>query len=151
MAAIPGWHGPVHIGFHRPTHQVLFEKSIGLSAAIIPTTFYPTKFSPRLRDAKTLNSFGNGGKSYLLRVPRGKQRGQDARDAFSSRLLLPEIGEIFELHVADVRQRLKGHFAEHDEIPMFPSREQRFSWAPGFEWHCTGPEIGFCQHSRQQV
>jgi hypothetical protein len=57
MAAIPGWHGPVHIGFHRPTHQVLFEKSIGLSAAIIPTTFYPTKFSPRLRDAKTLNSF----------------------------------------------------------------------------------------------
>ena len=42
---------------HRPTHQVLSEKSIGLSVAIIPATFSPTEFSPRLRDAETLNSF----------------------------------------------------------------------------------------------
>jgi DNA invertase Pin-like site-specific DNA recombinase len=44
----------------RALGQVLSEKSIGLSAAIIPATFSPTEFSPRLRDTKTLNSFTKG-------------------------------------------------------------------------------------------
>jgi hypothetical protein len=54
-----GYQRPPALVCQRPRTQdkARSEKSIGLSAAINPVTFSPTKFSPRLRDAKTLNSF----------------------------------------------------------------------------------------------
>jgi hypothetical protein len=60
MATVTGWHEPVRIGVSPADTQGRSEKSIGLSAAINPATFSPTEFSPRLRDAKTLNSFAKG-------------------------------------------------------------------------------------------
>ena len=70
--------------FHCPTHQVLSEKSIGLSAAIIPATFSPTEFSPRLRDTKTLNSFADVARSLAgdNRARRIQQRGRGLHSEF---------------------------------------------------------------------
>ena len=89
-----------------------------------------------------INQLANGGKSYLLRVPRVKQRGQDLRDAFRSRPILPDIGELLELHSFNIRSHMAHYITELDQAPLFPANRQAQIWAPGFEWHCTGHELG---------
>jgi len=84
----------------------------------------------------------NGDRSYLIEVPRVKQRDQNLRDTFKSRPLVSDIGELLTLHLSDVRTRMVEYFIECDQAPMFPANRQAQSWAPGFEWHCTGHEIG---------
>jgi integrase len=89
-----------------------------------------------------VNQLANGGNSYLLRVPRGKQRNQNARDTFQNRPILPDIGELLELQISDLRSRMAKHFTDFSQAPLFPTNERARTSAPGFEWHFTASEVG---------
>jgi hypothetical protein len=67
-----------------------------------------------------INKLADGGKSYGLRVPRVKQRGQALRDTFHYWSILPEIGELLELHTSDVCSRMKKYFIDLTQAPIFP-------------------------------
>ncbi|GGF25479.1 hypothetical protein GCM10011611_34440 [Aliidongia dinghuensis] len=80
--------------------------------------------------------------TYVLRVPRAKQRGKLARDEFFDRALLPEIGKLISHHIAEVEKRLKGFVPDVSSAPLFPAVRDIENWLDGFEWHTTADNIG---------
>jgi hypothetical protein len=88
------------------------------------------------------NKLADDSRSYLLRIPRAKQRGQRARETFQNRSILPEVGELLELHISEIRRQMEKLIPEATQAPIFLGKRLVKSWSPGFEWHCTGKEIG---------
>jgi integrase len=85
----------------------------------------------------------NGLRTYALRVPRAKQRGQLSREEFRDRALIPEIGAMVSAHGNEIRVRMNGQIPDINKTPLFPAKKQAESWLPGFEWHSTSQLIGF--------
>lgn len=83
----------------------------------------------------------DGTASYVLSVPRAKQRGGHARLQFKKRLLAPAIGERLQSHCMKLRERLADVFADTDDIPMFPAYSTRKEAPPGFHRHRTANSL----------
>lgn len=87
-------------------------------------------------------TLADGSASYVLRLPRAKQRGRSARDELKDRRIVPEIGRLLARHADEVRTRLSGLMRDAELAPMFPARVAAESWPTGFEWHAAGNTIG---------
>ena len=85
----------------------------------------------------------DGSSSYLLNVPRAKQRVNRIRDQFKQRVLIEEIGVVLETwieHVKDEYLKLSKHYkkqsVDYNDLPLFPL------WGNpnpvGFDHHSTG-------------
>ena len=62
------------------------------------------------------------GKTYLLRVPRAKQRGGGYRTHFSDRPLVQEIGMVIEAQAQLVREQARNcGLVDPDQAPLFPA------------------------------
>lgn len=85
----------------------------------------------------------NTAASYLIRVPRAKQRGTDIRDEFKTRPLISEIGEVLETWIEQVKFEYTQSVSDGlllRNLPIFPSWN---SLSPiGFEHHSTGQQLG---------
>lgn len=84
----------------------------------------------------------DGSCSYLLNVPRAKQRNQLARTKFKTRHLSYDIGQIVKLWIEEVKNYYEDNIndgIDHKELPIFPCWES--TDLIGFEYHCTGQQI----------
>ena len=81
--------------------------------------------------------------SYLLRMPRAKQRLQLERSQFTNRLLNPELGEYVWAHAQEIRKKYSRLIGNVEECPLFPDPlHERHNYLPGFELHQTSQELG---------
>lgn len=81
--------------------------------------------------------------SYLLRMPRAKQRLQLARSQFTNKLLNPELGGYVWAHAEEVRKKYSIFISDVEECPLFPDPlHARHNYLPGFELHQTSQELG---------
>jgi hypothetical protein len=90
-----------------------------------------------------IDSAKDGTKSYVLNVPRAKQRLETARSQFKARALIPEIGETVEALIVEVEREYSTHSQgtlERGELPLFPSWNAPSR--PGFEHHSTSSDLG---------
>ncbi|MBI2241308.1 MAG: site-specific integrase [Magnetospirillum gryphiswaldense] len=83
---------------------------------------------------------GGDARTYMLRVPRIKQRGLLARSEFKKRPLRPDIGRILETHVEWVKGRAPWSTLP-DDPPLFPSPRPPEITVPGFSWHRVEAQI----------
>jgi integrase len=61
-----------------------------------------------------------GSTSYLLKVPRAKQRASETRFHMKDRLVVPEIGQLLVEHANELKKQLACSTHGSNEIPMFP-------------------------------
>lgn len=80
--------------------------------------------------------------SYVLRVPRAKQREQNARTEFRHRIIIPQIGEPLVKYAQNVKSSFCGLLNDPDQAPLFPSDVLDEEAPKGFEFHSTADEIG---------
>ena len=81
--------------------------------------------------------------TWILKMPRAKQRLQAARTQFKPRPLVPELAELLQSHIEDVQAAYaSAHDTETDlsELPIFPN--WKHSGAPSLQYHSTGTELG---------
>lgn len=92
-------------------------------------------------DLKVIVS-SDGSPSYLLRVPRAKQRDQPSRHEFRDRLLIPRVGELLHRHCMRLRDLLGDQFPDAGDVPMFPAIKTQKTAPPEFRLHRTSDSIG---------
>lgn len=73
--------------------------------------------------------------SFALTVPRGKQRHSPTRSAFTERPLTTDVGRLLQRYAKSVEVTIGRHLQDPNDAPLFPSRNQRSSPPPGFEFH----------------
>lgn len=92
----------------------------------------------KLSDFRVVEA-SDGSTSYILSVPRAKQRGGLHRAEFKDRRIICEIGQLIEIHKASVIGKIP--FKQDNVIlPMFVSRLST-DQPDGFAFHCTGVEL----------
>lgn len=81
-----------------------------------------------------------GACTYLLQIPRAKQRGRSPRSEFKVRKLVPDIGILLENFAQSLREKWGHVVADAGELPLFfnPSSGIRIH---GFEHHCTSVDL----------
>jgi integrase len=89
-----------------------------------------------------ISTGADGGKVYILRVPRAKQRETTERGQFTNRALIPGIGELLASYLDQLRTRLRGMVPDVEQAPMFPAKHPS-NWPLGFEWHSTSYAISW--------
>lgn len=82
-----------------------------------------------------------GHRSYMLRVPRAKQRGRRIRDSFKVRPLHKDIGAAVHRHVSIMRSAFDGILPDPGNAPMFATESDDLIFADGFEFHATSRVI----------
>lgn len=82
-----------------------------------------------------------GVKQFALQVPRAKQR-SNPRMAMRLRPLPPQVGEVIECHVNDVRARLRHGVEDPSTLPMFPAPPGGGAAEPGFKGHWSSNQLG---------
>lgn len=94
----------------------------------------------KVRDLTLIES-SDGTKSYLLRIPRAKQRNQSSRHDFRERLLVPRVGERLHRYCMQLQGRFCNQFLEVGDVPMFPATKP-FKDAPSnFRLHRTSDSL----------
>jgi len=94
----------------------------------------------RLADLSVVTT-SEGSRSYLLQVPRAKQRTGSSRSYFTPRALLAQFGVIAHEYVNDVKKKFSGRTLDANHAPFFPGEYN--STAPkGFEYHLTSRQLG---------
>lgn len=80
----------------------------------------PTQYSYlKVCDVKT-EARKDGSTTYILSVPRAKQRGEPPRSSFKERALIPQIGTILMEYAASVAARFAGDLEDPTQAPLFP-------------------------------
>ena len=64
----------------------------------------------------------DGTETYVLQVPRAKQRNASLRDEFKARPLVSQIGKPLYAYAQKVRARFVGRLTNTDEAPLFPEQ-----------------------------
>ncbi|NVM41244.1 site-specific integrase [Ochrobactrum intermedium] len=77
-----------------------------------------------MKENDLLISENSGGKSYALRVPRAKQRGQLARSSFNTRYCNKQIGALLEKIIERNAVRRAELKLDPGEAPLFISRDE---------------------------
>jgi len=86
----------------------------------------------------------NGATSFVLRVPRCKQRGENWRSSFTDRMLVSHIGELFLQYMSDVIERFGKRVADPTDLPLFPTANYEAEFPSGYQLHQTAEEISEC-------
>lgn len=73
--------------------------------------------------------------SYVLQVPRVKQRGQTRRGEFRERALVEQVGQILAAWCRQVEIDYGGKVSDYRDLPMFPCNRTAVIADPGFELH----------------
>ncbi|MDO9383322.1 MAG: site-specific integrase [Hyphomicrobiaceae bacterium] len=94
----------------------------------------------KVGDLKLIKA-SDGTTSYMLRIPRAKQRDVPSRHTFKDRLLAPQIGAPLHRHCARLRSEFALDFADEDDIPIFPSRALRKKTPHEFRLHRTSGSL----------
>ncbi len=92
----------------------------------------------KIKDLTALKA-RDGSTSYLLNVPRAKQRGQNIRDELKSRALDHDIGHLLEAHIENIKEYHQKNLTDKidaKELPIFPNWSS--SNPVGFSHHCNG-------------
>ena len=83
---------------------------------------------------------------YIIRVPRVKQEGAEARrEQFKDRLIAPSIGKLLIAYANSVRAHFEdnsGYTDDASQAPLFPQRGITKGSRPGFLYHTTPDEVG---------
>lgn len=79
--------------------------------------------------------------SYLIRIPRAKQRGELTRASFKVRALTPAIGSILIKYAKDTELFFTGKIKNPKEAPLFPEQKNRLGHSKGFEYHLTSGSV----------
>lgn len=66
----------------------------------------------------------DGTETFVLQVPRVKQRNASPRDAFKARPLVSQIGRPLYAYAQQVRTRFTGRLDDTSQAPLFPVQEQ---------------------------
>lgn len=82
------------------------------------------------------------GQTYIVRIPRVKQRGALPRSSFKERALIPQIGAMLQSYAGMVKVQFKGKLADPSQAPLFPEKIFRSEYSEGMEFHQTGPNLG---------
>jgi integrase len=90
----------------------------------------------------------NGAKSYLLKIPRAKQRNTARRFQMKDRLITPSIGQLLLEHANEVRKKHAGSALDSVEIPMFTTVSNPNSTPLEHKFRCTSGSIsGFFERA----
>lgn len=95
----------------------------------------------KIKDFTAIKS-NDGTTSYLLNIPRAKQRGKVYRTEFKSRAIDRSIGKLLEAHIPGVKeyyQKKIGDCPDKKELPMFP--DWHSPNPPGFDHHSDGAKL----------
>ena len=93
----------------------------------------------KVRDIKKVNT-SSGAPSYLLHVPRAKQRGKPPRSEFKVRKLVTDVGILVETYAQSVRTKWSHLVADPEDLPLFikPGGGVEFH---GLEHHCSSDDL----------
>lgn len=92
----------------------------------------------KIKDLTVLKA-KDGSSSYLLKVPRAKQRGQNIREELKSRALDHDLGGLLEIHIENIKEYHRKNLTDKinaEELPIFPNWLS--SNPVGFSHHCNG-------------
>jgi len=81
-------------------------------------------------------------KTYVLRMPRAKQRESLPRTIFKERALNPQIGPLLMAYAETVKEQLRHRLVDSTQAPLFPDREANQEYPEGLELHQTGTGLG---------
>lgn len=86
----------------------------------------------------------DGSATYVLRVPRAKQRGQGARSSFTDRALIPQIGKLLLEYAQMLSARFAKELVDPTQAPLFPVEREssRLPAPPGLQFHHTAQSLG---------
>lgn len=79
---------------------------------------------------------GQSIQTYVLRMPRAKQRNTGPREEFSERVLSPELGRIVLRYVECVKRDFERLSPDVMDAPLFPGGRSDDS-VLGYEYHCS--------------
>lgn len=83
----------------------------------------------------------DGAATYMMRIPRAKQRGQLSRTDFKDRILIPKIGRLLADYAAAVKQDFVGKLSDSSQAPLFPAKTTRVHKSEGFQYHRTADAL----------
>lgn len=83
----------------------------------------------------------DGTKTYILRIPRAKQRGGTPRSATKERALNPQIGALLLSYAETVKSRFKHQLNDPTQAPLFPEEKSDLEYPEGLEFHRTSQRI----------
>ncbi|WP_431189549.1 site-specific integrase [Burkholderia pseudomallei] len=84
----------------------------------------------------------DGSTTYILSVPRAKQRGEPPRSSFKERALIPQIGTILMAYAASLAARFAGDLEDPTQAPLFPEIAGRAEHPDGLSYHRTAGGLG---------
>lgn len=77
-------------------------------------------------------------KTFILNMPRAKQKDATPRSSFKKRPLITEVGELLVAYAETVKLRFKDVMSDAEQAPMFPENETERTYPDGLEFHQTG-------------
>lgn len=83
----------------------------------------------------------NGDVTYILNVPRAKQRDKFTRDSFKANKIIPSIGVLFEEHISKLIPIAENLGVLGNDMPLFPRARPRLKAPEGYAWHHTGNSL----------
>ena len=89
----------------------------------------------------TATKSAEGDVSYMLSVPRAKQRDADCRSEFKNRPLIAQLGHKLLQYAESVKQSYQDLLDDTSQAPLFP-RSSPGEASPGYEFHRTSKGIG---------
>lgn len=82
-----------------------------------------------------------GDRTYVLQIPRAKQRTKSPRSQRKARTLISQIGEMLDSYRQAVARSFEGRLPDISQAPMFPSLRQTEISSEDFEFHHTGQTL----------
>ena len=83
----------------------------------------------------------NGDITYLLNIPRIKQRDKRDHEAFKSIKIISTVGLLIEQHIQALESISRELRLPHADMPLFPRRTDRKGAPRGYRWHYTARSI----------
>jgi len=93
----------------------------------------------KVRDIKKVNTSG-GAPSYLLQVPRAKQRGKPPRSEFKVRKLVADVGALVDNYAQSVRTKWSHLLTNPEDLPLFIKLGGGVEF-DGLEHHCNSDDL----------
>ncbi|MDX0442749.1 site-specific integrase [Sinorhizobium medicae] len=93
-----------------------------------------------LKEKDLIVSEGDDGRTYALRIPRAKQRGERARDSFKTRHCGKQVGTLLARVIKDNQHRRRKLGLTKNDCPMFI--KDSAGTEPGLLFHMTTQDIG---------
>ncbi|MEJ8676212.1 site-specific integrase [Chromobacterium amazonense] len=81
-------------------------------------------------------------KTYILRMPRAKQRDTLPRSTFKERVLNPQIGTLLLGYAETVKARFKHRVKDPTQAPLFPEENSGLEYPEGLEFHQNAQTLG---------